>query len=417
MLSLLPGMTGKKYFTLILILGSLSTISPFSIDMYLPGFPAIANDLQTTIPVIQLSLTSYFIGIAAGQLLYGPLLDRFGRKKPLYAGLLIYIIASLACAFTDSADALTGMRFLQAVGGCAGMVAAQTLVRDLFPLEKTAQAFSWITLVIAVSPMIAPAVGGYVAVALGWKAIFIILAALALIILVSVYFVLPQGKGPNPTLSLLPRPVLANFYLVLRERQFLCYTVAGGIAAAAPFAYIAGSADVFINYYGFSPREYGWIFAFIAFFIIGSSQLNHLLLKRFTSFQIIKATLYYQAVLGAILVAGVWLSWLSKYELVALIALVLSGHGLTNPNANALSLAAFSKHTGSAASLAGSFRMSMGGLVSALVSVFHDGTAVPMIAAIVICIFLALLILLAATAALKSIEEQRDFEKDPSVVM
>lgn len=417
MRSLLPGMTRKRYFTLVLILGLLSTISPFSIDMYLPGFPAIANDLQTTIPVIQLSLTSYFIGIAAGQLLYGPLLDRFGRKKPLYAGLLVYIIASLACAFTDSADALIGMRFLQAVGGCAGMVAAQTLVRDLFPLQKTAQAFSWITLVIAISPMIAPAVGGYVAVALGWEAIFIILAALALIILVCVYFILPHGRRANPTLSLLPGPVLTNFYLVLRQRQFLFYTVAGGIASAAPFAYIAGSADVFINYYGFSAQEYGWIFAFIAFFIIGSSQLNHLLLKRFRSSQIIKATLCYQAVLGAMLITGVWFNWLSRYELVAVVALFLSGHGLTNPNANALSLAPFSKHTGSAASLTGSFRMGMGGLVSALVSVFHNGTALPMIAVMVVCIFLALLILLAGTPALESMEEQKALEKDTSVVM
>src|SRR5690606_10360238 len=153
-------MTGKQQFTLILILGSLSTISPFSIDMYLPGFPAIAEDLQTTIPVVQLSLTSYFVGIAVGQLLYGPLLDRFGRKKPLYVGLLVYILSSLACALIHTPNALISMRFLQAIGGCAGMVAAQTLVRDLFPVDKTAQAFSWITLVIAVSPIVAPALGG-----------------------------------------------------------------------------------------------------------------------------------------------------------------------------------------------------------------------------------------------------------------
>ncbi|HEY9487849.1 MAG TPA: MFS transporter, partial [Chryseosolibacter sp.] len=117
-------MTGKQQFTLILILGALSTISPFSIDMYLPGFPAIANDLQTSIPVIQLSLTSYFIGIAVGQLLYGPLLDRFGRKRPLYAGLGVYILASIGCAFIHTPDALITMRFLQALGGCAGMVSA-----------------------------------------------------------------------------------------------------------------------------------------------------------------------------------------------------------------------------------------------------------------------------------------------------
>ena len=387
-------MTAKQQLTLILVLGALSTISPFSIDMYLPGFPAIADDLHTTVPVVQLSLTSYFIGIAAGQLLYGPLLDRFGRKRPLYAGLSVYILASFGCALIHSPDALIGMRFLQAIGGCAGMVAAQTLVRDLFPIEKTAQAFSWITLVIAVSPMIAPAVGGYVTVAFGWQSIFFILAGLTLIILLGVYFVLPQGKGSDRSLSLLPGPVLKNYYIVFRQPQFLLYSFAGGIATAAPFAYIAGSADVFMNIYHVSEKEYGWIFAFIAFFIIGSTQLNHLLLRRYRSGQIVKATLILQTILGLFLLAGTWFVWFDQYALIALIALFLAGHGLTNPNATALSLAPFSKHTGSAASLAGSFRMGMGALASALVSLFHNGTAMPMIGVMVGCIIAGLLILM-----------------------
>ncbi|MBA4055470.1 MAG: Bcr/CflA family drug resistance efflux transporter, partial [Marivirga sp.] len=133
-------MTRKEHFFIILILGALATISPFSIDMYLPGFPAISKDLKTSISQVQLSLTSYFIGIAIGQLLYGPLLDRFGRKIPLYAGLVVYILASIGCAFTLSVDSLIFMRLLQALGGCVGMVAAQALVRDLFPVNKTAQA-------------------------------------------------------------------------------------------------------------------------------------------------------------------------------------------------------------------------------------------------------------------------------------
>jgi MFS transporter, DHA1 family, multidrug resistance protein len=402
-----PGnMTGKQQFTLILILGGLSTISPFSIDMYLPGFPAIARDLQTTIPVVQLSLTSYFIGIAAGQLLYGPLLDRFGRKNPLYAGLIAYILASFACALTTSPNALIGMRLLQAIGGCAGMVAAQTLVRDLFPLNKTAQAFSWITLVIAISPMIAPAVGGYVTAAFGWQTIFVILAVLTIIILIAVHFILPQGKGPDTTLSLLPKAVLANFYTVLKQRQFLLYALAGGIATAAPFAYIAGSSDVFMNLYHVSEREYGWIFAFVAFFIIGSTQLNHFLLERFTSEQVIKAALFDQTVIGLFLIAGTWLLWFDKFELIALIALFLAGHGLTGPNTNALSLAPFSKHTGGAASLLGSFRMAMGGLVSALVSVFHNGTAMPMVTIMVCCILVGFAILLAGRSGMKTPETE-----------
>jgi DHA1 family bicyclomycin/chloramphenicol resistance-like MFS transporter len=388
-------MTRKQQFILILILGALSTISPFSIDMYLPGFPAIAADLKTTIPMVQLSLTSYFIGIAAGQLLYGPLLDRYGRKIPLYAGLFVYIVASVACAYTSSANALIGMRFLQAVGGCAGMVAAQTLVRDLFPVEKTAQAFSSMTLVVAISPMIAPTVGGYVTASFGWHAVFLILAVLTAAIVASVYFVLPPGRRANPSLSLWPKAVLQNFYHVLRQRQFLLYTIAGGIATAAPFAYIAGSADVFMNIYHVSEKEYGWIFAIVAFVIIGSTQLNHVLLKKFTSQQIIRTALIYQTCIGVVLITAAWFNWFNKVELIIFIALFLAGHGLTNPNATALSLAPFSKLTGSAASLSGSFRMAMGGFASGLVSAFHNGTAIPMIAVMVFCIVAGLILLMA----------------------
>ena len=399
-------MTGKQQFTLILILGALSTISPFSIDMYLPGFAAIANDLQTTIPVVQLSLTSYFIGIAVGQLLYGPLLDRFGRKRPLYAGLGVYILASIGCAFIHTPDALITMRFLQALGGCAGMVSAQTLVRDLFPLERTAQAFSWITLVIAISPMIAPTVGGYVTTAFGWQAIFIILAGLTFLILTGVFFVLPGGRAADASMSLLPKPVIRNFLTVVKQPQFLLYTLAGGIATAAPFAYIAGSADVFLNLYNVSEKEYGWIFAFIAFFIIGSTQLNHILLRYFSSGQIITAALVYQSIIGILLIVGTLFMWFGKFELIGLIALFLSGQGLTNPNANALSLAPFSRHVGSAASLSGSFRMGMGGLVSALVSVFHNGTAMPMVGVMVGCSLVGFAILLAGRSRIKTVENE-----------
>jgi len=409
-------MTRRQHVTLILILGALSTISPFSIDMYLPGFPAIAEDLDTTIAVVQLSLTSYFIGIAAGQLLYGPLLDRFGRKKPLYAGLTIYIIASLGCALTDSADALILVRFLQAVGGCSGMVAAQALVRDLFPLDKTAQAFSWITLVIAISPMIAPAVGSYVAVAFGWQAIFIILAGLALLLIAGIYFSLPDGKGPDKSLSLLPKPVVKNFLTVIKQPQFLVYTLAGGIATAAPFAYIAGSADVFMNYYGVGEKEYGFIFAFIAFFIIGSTQLNHFLLRRFSSEQIIRATLIYQSIMAIMLVGGLLFFSLGKYELIILTALFLGGQGLTNPNASALALAPFSKHVGSAASLAGSFRMGMGGLVSALVSVFHNGTAIPMTGVMTGCVFVGFITLIVGRQMVKTTLPATGLDEDAVVI-
>jgi DHA1 family bicyclomycin/chloramphenicol resistance-like MFS transporter len=409
-------MTRKQQFLLILILGSLATISPFSIDMYLPGFPSIARDLNTTIASVQLSLTSYFIGIAAGQILYGPLLDRFGRKIPLYSGLAIYILASLGCAFTNSIESLIVMRFLQALGGCAGMVAAQTLVRDLFPVNKTAQAFSSMTLVVAVSPMIAPTIGGYMIVAFGWHSLFIVLAILTALILATSYFLLPQGKKPDPSISLKPRSVVRNFYTVIRQPQFMVYTLAGGLASSAPFAYIAGSADVFMNIYGVSEQTYGWIFAMIAAVIIGSTQFNHLLLRKFTSQQIVKVTLTLQAVVGIILIIGTVYGWYDKTGLIFLIALLLSGHGLVNPNATALSLAPFSKHTGSAASLSGSFRMAMGGVASALVSAFHNQTAIPMIAVMTGCIFCGLVLLAAGKTTIRYRARKKDLEEKSIII-
>lgn len=155
-------MTQKRYIFLIVTLGTLSAIGPFSIDMYLPGFPAIAKDMDTSVPHISLSLSSFFVGISAGQLLYGPLLDRYGRKKPLYFGLSLYIAASAGCAFATSADALILLRFLQAAGGCAGMVASRAMIRDIFLVTESAKVFSLLMLVIGVSPIIAPTVGGYV---------------------------------------------------------------------------------------------------------------------------------------------------------------------------------------------------------------------------------------------------------------
>jgi DHA1 family bicyclomycin/chloramphenicol resistance-like MFS transporter len=149
-------MTQKKYYSLILILGSLTALGPFSIDMYLPGFPAIAADLRTNTSMVALSLSSFFIGISAGQLLYGPLLDRFGRKKPLYIGLLVYILASAGCAFATSIDALIILRFIQALGSCAATVTAVAMVRDLFPVKENAKVFALLMLVLGASPMIAP---------------------------------------------------------------------------------------------------------------------------------------------------------------------------------------------------------------------------------------------------------------------
>jgi len=406
----------KQYLFIIPILGALATISAFSIDMYLPGFPAIAADLGTTIDKVQLSLTAYLIGIAVGQLFYGPLLDRFGRKNPLYIGLLIYIVASIGCAYAESVNFLIGWRFLQAIGGCAGMVASQALVRDIFPVNKMAQAFSMITLVIAVSPMIAPTVGGYVTPLLGWHSVFIILAIITVLILIVSYFYLPSGKGPDPALSLKPGAVLSNFGAVIRNQQFFIYTLAGGIAMAAPFGYIAGSADVFINIYKVSEREYGWIFALLASSMIGSTQLNHILLKKFKSEQIIRFALSYQTIIGAVLVTGTYFGWYDKISFIVLIFIFLSGQGLIGPNTAALSLAPFTERAGSAAALFGSWRLGAGGIISAIVSLLHNHTALPMAGIMFACAFVGLILLLTGNTVVKHRAKKQTLEEEAVVV-
>lgn len=377
--------SNRQYLKVLFVLGALCTISPFSIDMYLPGFPAMARDLNTSISNIQFSLTAYLIGIAIGQLFYGPLLDKFGRKKPLYIGLGIYILASVGCAFSQSVENLIFMRLLQAVGGCAGMVAAQALVRDIFPVTQTAQVFSLLTLVIAVSPMIAPTVGGYVTAYYDWHIVFLILAFLTGIIWLLAIRILPNGNAPNKDISLRPKKVLNNYINVMKNRQFLVYMLIGGIAGAAPFAYIVGSADVFMNIYEVTEQQYGWIFALLAFAMIGSTQMNHILLKRFSSQQIIHFSLHYQVIVGITLIFGVYNGWFGVITLVALMFVFLTAHGLNSPNAAALSLNPFTKNAGSASALLGSMRMAIGGLVSAAVSFFHTGTAVPMVIGMAAC--------------------------------
>jgi DHA1 family bicyclomycin/chloramphenicol resistance-like MFS transporter len=308
------------------------------------------------------------------------------------------------------------MRFLQALGGCAGMVAAQTLVRDLFPANRTAQAFSSLTLVIAISPMIAPTLGGYITAAYGWQSIFYMLASITLLIAACVYLFLPEGRVADKTISLRPRSVLRNFFGVIKEPQFIMYALGGGTAMAAPFAYIAGSSFVFMQLYGASAQQYGWIFAIVAAGLIGMSQLNHILLNRFTSQQLVKYALRFQTLVGIVFVTGVWLGWFNMIGFFAMTFVFLAGQGLTGPNSTALSLAPFTKNTGSAASLLGAFRMAVAGLASAGVSAFHDETALPMVVGMVACPVIAISVLTVGKGVVRY-RAKKEIKEDPYPIM
>lgn len=405
-------MKGRERFFTIFTLGVLSAMGAFSIDMYLPGFPDIAKDLDTTIAHITLSITSFFIGISIGQLVYGPLLDKYGRKKPLYVGLVVYLITSVACAYAPSANALIGIRFLQALGSCAGMVASRALVRDIFPVNENAKIFSLLMLVLAISPIIAPTLGGYVTAAFGWQSIFFILASISAVTIVLVYFTLPNGREPNSALSLLPRQVTNDFLEVAKVPQFYTYAFAGAIASSGLYAYVAGSPFVFMEIYKVSEKHYGWIFAIIAMGLISASQVNTLLLSKYSSEQIIRVTLFFQCLAGISLVVGTYFHFLGLYSTIFLIWIFLSTQGFAFPNSSALSLAPFSGNAGTASALMGAIQLGIGAISTALVSMFNNGTAMPMSAVMCACAIISFTVLLIGRKVIRQNQISYDFTSE-----
>jgi len=396
-----PITENKKKPLLILVLGSLTALGPFSIDMYLPGFPAIARDLHTTTSQVSLSLSSYFIGISAGQLLYGPLMDRYGRKPPLYFGLFVYLFASIACAFSQNINMLIMWRFIQAVGSCAAAVGAVVMVRDLFPVSENSKIFSLLILVLGTSPMIAPTAGGYVTDAFGWQVVFIILAIMSVCILLATRFILPVSYQPDPSYSLKPGPIIRSFRQVLRETRFLTYALTGAAAFSGLFVYVSGSPQVFMEIFKMDGKIYGWIFAGLSVGFIGSSQLSPLLLKKFRSEQIVYASLIVQAITAILFLSISLNGWAGMYSTIAFIFVYLCCLGLISPNTSALALAPFNTNAGSASSLLGVFQMTLGAMASTGVSLFHATNTTPMVLVMTIASILGLIVLIIGRKVIK----------------
>ena len=384
-LSLCFNMSIKNRGAVIFTLGALSALGPFSIDMYLPGFPAIAADLHSTIPHVQLSLTSYFIGICMGQLFFGPIIDRFGRKKPLYTGLILYLAASLGCMLSPSVDVLIALRFLQALGSCAGAVVSRAMVRDIFPVHQNAHVFSLLILVVAISPIVAPTAGGYMSAAFGWQSIFLTLTIVSALILFLSYKILPESKKADPGMSLHPKNILRDFKFVLQTKQFILYVVASGFASAGMFAYITDSPFVIIEIFKVDAKHFGWFFAFNASGLIVASQLNRVLLSKYSSESIISVASIVQVIAGVILFLLTYFQLIGLPGIIALLFSYLAMQGFLFPNTSALSLAPFHTRTGIASSLMGCFQMFFSAMASAAVSLLHNSTAIPMTTVIAGC--------------------------------
>jgi len=372
----------------------LATVSPFAIDFYLPAFSQIATDLGTTTARISLSVSSYFVGMAIGQLLYGPLLDRFGRKRPLYVGLIIFIIASIACTFSKSVEVLVTLRFIQALGGSVAGVAAMAMVKDFFPPEQSTRIFAMLILTIGLSPLFAPSIGGFVAIAFDWKAVFILLALIALFAMTIVFLFLPEGQEPDRTVTLKLVPMLKTYFSILSEPQFFTYTISGSFSFASLFIYVAGSSIVFIEFFHVSPQVYGGIFAFLSIGFIGASQLNIFLVKKFTSNEIFRFALFTQVIAGIIFLIVTLNGWMNLYSTIVMLFIFLSCVGLINPNASALALAPFTKNIGSAAAMMGCSQIGIAALASVAVGLFEAVSILPMVTSMVATASFALFLLL-----------------------
>jgi DHA1 family bicyclomycin/chloramphenicol resistance-like MFS transporter len=346
------------------MLGALYTITPFSIDMYLPAFPKIAADLNTSVSKVALSISTYFLGYAFGQIFYGPLLDRFGRKQPLYLGLILYIVSSIGCISFNSIESFLLFRFLQAFGGCVAAVAVLAMVRDFFPVNEGARIISFLILILGVSPLLAPTAGSFIIASGNWRLIFILLALIVIAILIVIIFFLPEGHSPDKTVSLKLKPIFKNFKLILSAPLFYVYALAGSFSFGGLFVYLAGSPGMFMEEFHVTAKVYGGIFALLAVGFIGGSQLNHLLTRKYSSEKIFKSALIIQVIAAIFFFIGMLNSWYGLAATIGLLFALLLCAGVSFPNAAALAIAPFSKNAGSASALLGFLQIGIGGVLS-----------------------------------------------------
>lgn len=361
----------------VLLLGALSAFGPLSIDMYLPGLPALGRTLGAPAWAAQLTLTACLAGLALGQIVTGPLSDRFGRRTPLLAGVGAYAAASALCAVAPSVAVLVVLRFAQGIAGAAGIVIARATVRDMHSGVAAARFFSLLMLVNGLAPILAPVVGGQVLTATSWRGVFVVLAAIGALLflatLTGLRETLPaERRHPGGVAE-----TVRTFGRLLGDRTFLGYALACGLAFGAMFAYIAGSPFVLQDIYGASPQLFSAMFAGNALGLVAASQANRVLLHRFAPVAILRAALTVQA-LGAVALLGVVAAGGGVWGIVPLLFVVVASLGLVLPNATALALADHPHVAGSASGLLGVLQFIVGAAVAPLVGVAGTTTALPM---------------------------------------
>ena len=372
------GLSRGRHVQLILVLGTLIALGPLSIDMYLPAFPQLTEDLDASASSVQLTLTGMLVGLAVGQLVIGPLSDAFGRRRPLLTGLVVHALASVLCAIAPDVHVLAAVRVLQGFAGAAIGVVAMATIRDLFSGVAMARTMSRLMLVIGLAPIVAPSMGGFILEVTDWRGIFVVLAGVAVLLVGVAFLGLRETLPPEQRRSPRPRATLRTYGSLLVDRSFMALVLTGGLTFAAIFAYVSGASFVLQEGFGLSERTFGLVFGANALGLTLLSQVNPVLLRRFHQVDVLTGALVVSVLAaGALVVAGATGRGGLAAVLVPLFV-VLGAAGLAIPNTPSLALSRHGEAAGTASALLGFTQFAIGAAVAPLVGLSGSTTAVPM---------------------------------------
>jgi DHA1 family bicyclomycin/chloramphenicol resistance-like MFS transporter len=375
-----PGLAkaAKAPVGFIILLGALTAFGPVSIDMYLPALPALTRSLHASGAAGQWTVAAFFIGISIGQLFYGPLSDRYGRRTPLLVGIGIYLLATVGCVFSPSIGALIGFRILQALGGCAGMVIARAIVRDRFAHNEVLHVFSMLILVMGLAPILAPLFGGWVLLVADWRWIFGVQVIFALIVGVAAVLTLTESRSAETAAQARSENAFASYAALLRDRRLVGYLLVGAFSGAALFTYVSSSPDVVIGYFHISPQLFGWVFGLNAFGFIGTNQINARLARRYPYDLILgRANLLIFGV-SLVLVADAVTGFGGLMGVLIPLFLIMAGFGFNQSNASAGALNVDARRAGATSALLGASSFGAGAACAGLAGLLRDGTPKPM---------------------------------------
>lgn len=368
-----------------ILLAAAVALGPLAIDMYLPALPAMGEALSADTGQVQLTLSIYMVGFALAQLICGPLADRFGRKPIMIGGFLLFAIASVVCALATNIETLILCRFLQALGGSAGPVLGRAAVRDIYSPRDAARIMAILASIMALAPAVAPTLGGFMVVNLGWSSIFLALGGYALIMAVVVAVGIPEPMRPENRQSLRIGSLWKNYRAIASDISFLGYTLTNSLTFAGLFAFLSGSSFVLIDFLGVEPQYFGLFFACIVTGYIGGNLTAVGLGRSLTPDQILIRGLIVAVVGGSLMAALATAHIYNVWAVILPQSLLMVGVGMVLPQTMAGALANFPSMAGSASALFGFTQMVVAATVGALVGHFHDGTSLVMAGIIATC--------------------------------